>query len=157
MNLIPVGEEDLCLYQGQSFLRRWIRYLLRLASSPFSPSLSKMVSPTFLRGGLLEIKTGTRTYLSDSMIFTGGDAVTGPDKVVGAIAAGHNAADEIDAAIRKFYSEPPYMSQLEEEIEIPIVIDEETTEMQRASIPEALVTERIKGSRNWVLQENCYG
>ena len=33
--------------------------------------------------------------------FAGGDAVTGPDTVIAAIAAGHQAADDIDAAIRK--------------------------------------------------------
>ncbi len=40
--------------------------------------------------------------------FAGGDAVTGPDTVIAAIAAGHQAADDIDAAIRKANNEPAY-------------------------------------------------
>ena len=38
--------------------------------------------------------------------FAGGDAVTGPDTVIAAIGAGHQAADDIDAAIRKANNEP---------------------------------------------------
>ena len=38
--------------------------------------------------------------------FAGGDAVTGPDTVIAAIAAGHQAADDIDSAIRKSNGEP---------------------------------------------------
>jgi len=40
--------------------------------------------------------------------FAGGDAVTGPDTVIAAIGAGHQAADDIDASIRKVNGEPAY-------------------------------------------------
>jgi NADH-quinone oxidoreductase subunit F len=80
------------------------------------------------------------------MVFAGGDVVTGPDTVVSAIAAGHQAADEIDQAIRlkngESFSLPP-----EEEIEIPMIIDEEIHEAERACTIEAGCAERIKDFR----------
>lgn len=68
--------------------------------------------------------------------FAGGDAVTGPDTVIGAIAAGHQAADDIDAAIRKANNEPAYEKPAQEKIDVPLVIDEETTETPQAHMPE---------------------
>ena len=59
--------------------------------------------------------------------FAGGDAVTGPDTVIAAIAAGHQAADDIDSAIRKANNEPAYEKPVPEKIDVPLVIDEETS------------------------------
>jgi NADH-quinone oxidoreductase subunit F len=95
------------------------------------------------KGGLIEIKERTHTRASEAMIFAGGDAVTGPDTVIGAIAAGRCAAHEIDTAIRERNGEPPYMPPPEEEIEIPKVIDEEIQERSRARMPEVPAEERI--------------
>jgi len=68
--------------------------------------------------------------------FAGGDAVTGPDTVIAAIAAGHQAADDIDSAIRKANGEPAYEKQAAEKIDVPLVIDEETIEAPQMAMPE---------------------
>jgi NADH-quinone oxidoreductase subunit F len=68
--------------------------------------------------------------------FAGGDAVTGPDTVIAAIAAGHQAADDIDSAIRKANNEPAYEKPAAEKIDVPLVIDEETVEIPQMAMPE---------------------
>jgi len=68
--------------------------------------------------------------------FAGGDAVTGPDTVIAAIAAGHQAANDIDASIRKANGEPAYEKPAVEKIDVPLVIDEETTETPQMAMPE---------------------
>jgi NADH-quinone oxidoreductase subunit F len=68
--------------------------------------------------------------------FAGGDAVTGPDTAIGAIAAGHQAADDIDSAIRKSNGEPAYKKPAVEIIDVPLVIDEETIETPQIAMPE---------------------
>ena len=68
--------------------------------------------------------------------FAGGDAVTGPDTVIAAIAAGHQAADDIDSAIRKANGEPAYEKPAAEKIDVPLVIDEETIEAPQMAMPE---------------------
>ena len=57
--------------------------------------------------GFIKIVDGTRTRTTCDMVFAGGDAVRGPDTVVGAIAAGHRAALEIDTALRQERGESP--------------------------------------------------
>ncbi|NTV59245.1 MAG: FAD-dependent oxidoreductase, partial [Deltaproteobacteria bacterium] len=98
------------------------------------------------KNGLIEVIKGKKTATKAPMVFAGGDVVTGPDTVVSAIAAGHQAANEIDQAIRlkngESFSLPP-----EEEIEIPMIIDEEIHEAERACTLEAGCAERIKDFR----------
>jgi NADH-quinone oxidoreductase subunit F len=77
-------------------------------------------------------KSGT----SNPRYFAGGDAVTGPDTVIAAIAAGHQAADDIDAAIRKANNEPAYEKPAFEKIDVPLEIDEETVEAPQMAMPE---------------------
>lgn len=77
-----------------------------------------------------------KSRTANHKFFAGGDAVTGPDTVIGAIAAGHQAADDIDAAIRKTNKEPAYEKPAQEKIDVPLVIDEETTEAPQAHMPE---------------------
>ena len=95
--------------------------------------------------GLIQVKKGMRTRLGETMFFAGGDVVTGPATVVGAIAAGHHAADEIDAAIRLLNNEPPYVPPPEEEIRIPMTVspDEDVQETPRIQMTEADPYERI--------------
>ncbi|MFZ1984187.1 MAG: NADH-ubiquinone oxidoreductase-F iron-sulfur binding region domain-containing protein [Desulfatitalea sp.] len=92
---------------------------------------------------LVEIVPGKRTQTTAPMIFAGGDVVSGPDTVVGAIAAGHKAAEEIDAAIRAKNQEGPWVPAFKEEVVIPQEIDAEIREMPRAPMPEADPAERI--------------
>ena len=96
-------------------------------------------------------------------VFAGGDAVTGPDTVIRAIAAGHQAAEDMDSAIRTANGEPPYVAPPSEEIEIPLVIDEETEERPQAAMPELPAAERKRTfvevelgySREEAIKEAC--
>lgn len=79
---------------------------------------------------------GYKSGTTNPRYFAGGDAVTGPDTAIGAIAAGHQAADDIDAAIRKANGEPAYEKPAPEKIDIPLIIDEETVEAPQMAMPE---------------------
>ncbi|RJQ67368.1 MAG: hydrogenase [Desulfobacteraceae bacterium] len=96
---------------------------------------------------LVEIAAGKKTQTTAPMIFAGGDVVTGPDTVVGAVAAGHKAAEEIDAAIRARNSEEPYVPVDVTDVVIPREIDEEIREMPRSPMPEADLAVRISDFR----------
>jgi NADH-quinone oxidoreductase subunit F len=99
------------------------------------------------KGGLILIRPGTLSRAGEALIFAGGDAVTGPDTVIAAIAAGHRAAHEMDAAIRARSGEPAYVPPPEEVIPIPMEIQEETPERPRTPLPHTLVAERIRDFR----------
>jgi NADH-quinone oxidoreductase subunit F len=86
---------------------------------------------------------GFRSETTNPKFFAGGDAVTGPSTVIKAIAAGHQAADDIDASIRKKNGEPAWVPPAEEEISIPFIIDEETEECPMAQMPELGASFRI--------------
>lgn len=77
-------------------------------------------------------KSGT----ANPRYFAGGDAATGPDTVIAAIAAGHQAANDIDTAIRKANNEPAYEIPASEKIDIPLIIDEESVEAPQTAMPE---------------------
>ncbi len=82
------------------------------------------------------VGNGYKSRTPNERYFAGGDAVTGPDTVVAAIGAGHQAAEDIDAAIRKANGEPAYEIPAAEKIDIPLIIDEETTECPQVAMPE---------------------
>ena len=84
----------------------------------------------FTVGNVYETRTPNERY------FAGGDAVTGPDTVIAAIAAGHQACEDIDAAIRAANGEPAYEKPAEEIIDVPLVIDEESIEAPQMAMPE---------------------
>jgi NADH-quinone oxidoreductase subunit F len=48
-----------------------------------------------------DLAPGSKCQTTNPKFFTGGDALTGPDTVIGAIAAGHQAANDMDAYIRR--------------------------------------------------------
>ncbi len=98
-------------------------------------------------GGWIEIAPGSHSRTTSPMVFAGGDAVTGPHTVVGAIAAGHRAAAEIDDAIRQVRGEPPWMEPDPLPMEIPRQIDSEIPATPRAELPEAETGERIRDFR----------
>ncbi len=56
--------------------------------------------------GTFKIQPKAKTRTADTGVFAAGDAVLGPATVVEAIAMGHQAADEVDAAIRAKNNEP---------------------------------------------------
>ncbi len=88
---------------------------------------------------------GSESMTANGKYFAGGDAVTGPDTVIGAIEAGHQAAIDIDAAIRAKNGEPAYEMPPEQKIDVPFVIDEESEECPQTAMPELEAAQR-KGS-----------
>lgn len=94
------------------------------------------------RRGLIEIIPGKKTGTAGTMVFAGGDAVRGPDTVIGAIADGHRAAEEIDGEIRERNGEPAYQPPQPEVLKIPGLTEEQTEPKQRVSMPEADPAER---------------
>ena len=83
-----------------------------------------------------DLTEGSKSETTREKFFAGGDAVTGPWTVVGAIAAGHQSAEDIDQAIRNKNGEAPYEAPPEEKIKIPFEIDEEPEEQPQARMPE---------------------
>jgi len=94
------------------------------------------------RWSYVETAEGSGTRTGNARYFAGGDAVTGPATVIEAIAAGHRAAKEIDAAARRAKGEAPYQAPAEEEIEIPFIIEEEDQDIAPAAMPELDVESR---------------
>ncbi|MBF0551754.1 MAG: FAD-dependent oxidoreductase [Deltaproteobacteria bacterium] len=86
--------------------------------------------------GLITTKANTHSRTDKAMVFAGGDAVTGPNTVIWAIASGRRAAEEIDSAIRTRNNEPAYVAPPEPEIDIPRQVDEEVIEKPRGHMPE---------------------
>ncbi|MDO9558978.1 MAG: FAD-dependent oxidoreductase [Syntrophales bacterium] len=84
----------------------------------------------------LDLASGSKSRTTHAGFYAGGDAVTGPDTVIGAIAAGHQAAIDIDAAIRVHNGEAAYEAPPEEKIDIPLIIDEESAEAPQTRMPE---------------------
>jgi NADH-quinone oxidoreductase subunit F len=79
---------------------------------------------------------GYASRTANPRYFAGGDAVTGPDTVIAAVGAGHQAADDIDAAIRVSNSESAYVKPALEDIVVPLVIDEDSEETPQMLMPE---------------------
>ena len=88
------------------------------------------------RWSTFELAPGSKSQTKNPKFFAGGDALTGPDTVIGAIAAGHRAARDMDDYIRMINGEPAYEEPPEEEIEVPLVIEEESIEAPQAKMPE---------------------
>jgi NADH-quinone oxidoreductase subunit F len=93
--------------------------------------------------GLILVTHRSSTRVGPTMVFAGGDAVTGPSTVAWAISAGRRAAREIDDALRKRKGDPPYVEP-ELGIEIPSQVDEETKETPRCPALEADAAERVR-------------
>ncbi|MBN2539567.1 MAG: FAD-dependent oxidoreductase [Deltaproteobacteria bacterium] len=93
------------------------------------------------RWDCFDLAEGSKSRTTSEKFYAGGDAVTGPWTVVGAILAGHQAAEDIDSAIRAKNGESPWEAPVEK-IEIPFEIDEETDELPQAAMPELDATKR---------------
>ncbi|HQN26665.1 MAG TPA: FAD-dependent oxidoreductase, partial [Syntrophales bacterium] len=97
------------------------------------------------RWACLDLVPDSKSQTTNPKFHAGGDAVTGPDTVIAAIAAGHQAARDIDASIRQSAGEPAWEAPEEEKIDIPLVIDEETLESPQTAMPEMAPSERRQG------------
>ncbi|MBN2438000.1 MAG: FAD-dependent oxidoreductase, partial [Deltaproteobacteria bacterium] len=89
-----------------------------------------------------DLAKGSASQTTHPKFYAGGDAVTGPDTVIGAIAAGHQAAMDIDGAIRKRNGEAAYEEPAEAKIDIPFVLDEDNPEAPQTKMPELHGAER---------------
>jgi len=88
------------------------------------------------RWDTFDLAGGSKSRTTNAKFYAGGDAVTGPDTVIGAIEAGHRAAREMDAAIRAANGEEAYEAPAAEAIDIPLIIDEESMEQPQTPMPE---------------------
>ena len=110
-----------------------------------------------------DLAKDSKSQTTNPKFFTGGDALTGPDTVIGAIEAGHQAARDMDSYIRKISGEPAYVEPPEDKIEIPFIIDEESVEAPQAKMPELHGPERKRNFkevelgylREVAIQEAC--
>ena len=80
-----------------------------------------------------------------SGVFAGGDVVTGPARVVDALAHGKRAAIEIDKYLAKKRGEKPYEEQFEK-INVTMEMPADTVEQPRAIIPQLVPEERVKNN-----------
>ena len=85
---------------------------------------------------------GSKSQTTNTKYFAGGDALTGPDTVIAAIASGHRAASDIDSHIRELSGEPAYVEPASEKIDIPFILDEESEEEPQAKMPEMHAKDR---------------
>jgi len=93
------------------------------------------------------IKVDDSLRTTNAKVWAGGDAVTGPAMVIDAIKAGQDAADRIDMAIRQANGEKPWISPVDETIDIPFEVDEDVIEQPQAAMPEAPAMERRRDFR----------
>jgi NADH-quinone oxidoreductase subunit F len=89
-----------------------------------------------------DLAKDSKSQTTDARFYAGGDAVTGPDTVIAAIAAGHQAARDMDAAIRLAGGEAAYEEPAEDKIDIPLIIDEEGEEAPQGKMRELHGPER---------------
>ena len=76
-------------------------------------------------------------------VFAGGDAVTGPARVVDALAHGKRAAVGIDKYLAQMRGEKPYVERLET-INVNMKVPEEVIKQARAEMPKMSPEDRIK-------------
>ncbi len=110
-----------------------------------------------------DLAKDSQSRTTNPKFYAGGDAVTGPDTVIGAIAAGHQAAADIDSDIRNALGEPAWEAPAEEKIDVPLLIDEETQEQPQTKMPELHGAERTTSfaevelgfTRELAIAESC--
>ena len=89
-----------------------------------------------------DLAKGSDSQTTNPKFYAGGDAVTGPDTVIGAIAAGHQAAKDIDRAIRRQNGEALWKEPVDDKIAVPFVLAEENPEAPQTKMPELRSAER---------------
>jgi NADH-quinone oxidoreductase subunit F len=94
--------------------------------------------------GLINIVAGSQTRAGTAMVFAGGDVVSGPATVIKAIAAGRQAAREIDAALRAAKGQAPSRLETGPEIDIPAQVEEPVPGV-RPEMPELSCAARLEG------------
>ncbi|MDD5712975.1 MAG: NADH-ubiquinone oxidoreductase-F iron-sulfur binding region domain-containing protein, partial [Smithellaceae bacterium] len=92
-----------------------------------------------------DLAKGSDSQTTNPKFYAGGDAVTGPDTVIGAVAAGHQAAEDIDRDIRAKNGEPAYEVPAIEQIDIPMIIEEDSVESPQTFMMELEAAMRKTG------------
>ncbi|GAB4346419.1 MAG: hypothetical protein Kow0099_27590 [Candidatus Abyssubacteria bacterium] len=95
--------------------------------------------------GRIRVDRSYRT--TNTKVWAGGDAVTGPAMVIDAIRAGKDVARQIDETLREANGEKPWVAPIDGAIDIPFEIDEEVIERPQARMREAHPTERRRDFR----------
>ena len=106
-----------------------------------APELSFAPSLRIERGTISADRLSLATNLPG--VFAGGDAVTGPARIVDALAHGKRAAKEIDRYLSDKRGEKAYEERLEK-ISITMKVPEETIKQPMAEMPKLSPEERIK-------------
>ncbi|MBW1773665.1 MAG: NADH-quinone oxidoreductase subunit NuoF [Deltaproteobacteria bacterium] len=106
-----------------------------------APELSFAPSLRIERGTISADRLSLATNLPG--VFAGGDAVTGPARIVDALAHGKRTAKEIDKYLSDKRGEKAYEERLEK-ISITMKIPEETIKQPMAEMPKLSPEERIK-------------
>jgi len=130
------GRKKPAAIEGSEFTLAVDAIVAAIGQVPDMSFIDKKVGVEINKWDCYTVGKGFKSRTTNPRYFAGGDAETGPDTVIGAIAAGHQAADDIDAAIRQANHEPAYEKPALEKIDVPLVIDDETTETPQMPMPE---------------------
>jgi NADH-quinone oxidoreductase subunit F len=122
--------------EGSEFTLQVDAIIAAIGQVPDMSFIDKKTGVEINKWDCYDVGKGYKTRTANPRYFAGGDAVTGPDTVIAAIGAGHQAADDIDAAIRKANGEPAYEKPAKEKIDVPLIIDEESIEAPQMAMPE---------------------
>jgi NADH-quinone oxidoreductase subunit F len=107
-----------------------------------TPDLAFVSEKSGIGMGRIGVTVNEDLQTTNTRVWAGGDAVTGPAWVIDAIKAGQDAARAIDAFIRTAKGEKPWVASEEEEIEIPFEVDKEIVEHPQVAMPEVAAEQR---------------
>jgi NADH-quinone oxidoreductase subunit F len=130
------GRKKPAAVAGSEFTLKVDSVIAAIGQIPDMSFIDKKTGIKINKWDCFDVSNDYKSRTPNPRYFAGGDAVTGPDTVIAAIAAGHQAADDIDSAIRKANGEPAYEKPVPEKIDVPLVIDEETVEAPQMAMPE---------------------
>jgi NADH-quinone oxidoreductase subunit F len=130
------GRKKPVAVEGSEFALKVDAIIAAIGQVPDMSFIDKKTGVEINKWDCYEVGKGYKSRTANPRYFAGGDAVTGPDTVIAAIGHGHQAADDIDAAIRKANGEPAYEKPAKEKIDVPLVIDEESVEAPQMAMPE---------------------
>ncbi|MFZ1036753.1 MAG: NADH-quinone oxidoreductase subunit NuoF [Smithella sp.] len=130
------GRKKPVVIEGSEFTLNVDAVIAAIGQVPDMSFIDKKNGVEINKWDCFNVGKGYKTRTANPRYFAGGDAVTGPDTVIAAIGYGHQAADDIDAAIRIANGEPAYEKPAKEKIDVPLIIDEETEEVPQMAMPE---------------------
>jgi len=122
--------------EGSEFTLSADSIIAAIGQSPDLSFVAEQGGISINKWDCFDLADGSKSCTTSDKAFAGGDAVTGPWTVIGAIAAGHQAAEDIDDAIRQRNGEPAWEGPADDGIVIPFEIDEDTEEQPQAVMPE---------------------